>query len=43
MIEKHANNPVLNELDYLLLSPEDRAGALGFGLSVKTSGSVSQV
>jgi serine/threonine-protein kinase HipA len=35
VIEKHANNPVLNELDYLLLSPEDRAGALGFGLSVK--------
>lgn len=32
IIEKHAGKPVLGELDYLLESPDDRAGALGFGL-----------
>lgn len=33
VIEKHAGKPQLNELDYLLHSPDDRAGALGFGLN----------
>ncbi len=31
IIEKHAGIPKLGELDYLLESPDDRAGALGFG------------
>lgn len=33
VIERHAGKPMLTELDYLLLSPDDRAGALAFGLS----------
>jgi serine/threonine-protein kinase HipA len=33
VIEKHAGKPMLGEMDYLLESPDDRAGALGFGLS----------
>jgi len=32
VIEKHAGLPNLGELDYLLNSADDRAGALGFGL-----------
>ena len=32
VIEKHAGKTLLGELDYLLHSPDDRAGALGFGL-----------
>jgi serine/threonine-protein kinase HipA len=32
VIEKYAGLPELGELDYLLHSPDDRAGALGFGL-----------
>ena len=32
VIEKHAGKPSLREMDYLLESPEDRAGALGFGI-----------
>lgn len=32
VIEKHAGKARLGELDYLLESPDDRAGALGFGL-----------
>jgi serine/threonine-protein kinase HipA len=32
VIEKHAGVPQLGELDYLLNSADDRAGALGFGL-----------
>jgi serine/threonine-protein kinase HipA len=32
VIDKHAGAPELGELDYLLHSPDDRAGALGFGL-----------
>lgn len=32
VIEKHAGVPTLGEIDYLLESPDDRAGALGFGL-----------
>lgn len=35
VIEKHAGTPVLGEIDYLLHSPDDRAGALGFGLNVE--------
>jgi serine/threonine-protein kinase HipA len=31
IIEKHAGKVQLGELDYLLESPDDRAGALGFG------------
>jgi serine/threonine-protein kinase HipA len=34
VIEKHAGKADLSELDYLLNSPDDRAGALGFGLNV---------
>jgi serine/threonine-protein kinase HipA len=33
VIEKHAGKSQLTELDYLLQSPDDRAGALGFGLN----------
>jgi serine/threonine-protein kinase HipA len=33
VIEKHAGKPQLGEMDYLLESPDDRAGALGFGLN----------
>lgn len=33
VIEKHAGLPQLGEIDYLLQAPDDRAGALGFGLS----------
>ena len=33
VIERHIGRSPLSELDYLLHSPEDRAGALGFGLS----------
>jgi serine/threonine-protein kinase HipA len=32
VIERHAGKPMLTELDYLLHSPDDRAGALSFGL-----------
>jgi serine/threonine-protein kinase HipA len=32
VIERHARKPMLTELDYLLHSPDDRAGALSFGL-----------
>ena len=32
VIEKHAGKTILAELDYLLESPDDRAGALSFGL-----------
>ena len=35
VIEKRAGIPKLGELDYLLESPDDRAGALGFGENVK--------
>ena len=35
VIEKHAGLTKLGELDYLLESPDDRAGALGFGANVK--------
>lgn len=33
VIEKHAGRAELTEMDYLLHSPDDRAGALGFGLN----------
>ncbi len=33
VIERHAGKAQLSELDYLLHSPDDRAGALGFGLN----------
>lgn len=32
IIERHASKTALSELDYLLYAPDDRAGALGFGL-----------
>jgi len=32
VIEKYSGKTVLGEIDYLLESPDDRAGALGFGL-----------
>jgi serine/threonine-protein kinase HipA len=35
IIEKHSGKAKLGELDYLLESPDDRAGALGFGLGVQ--------
>lgn len=35
VIDKHAGKTNLTELDYLLNSPDDRAGALGFGLNVE--------
>ena len=33
VIERHVKSTSLSELDYLLHSPDDRAGALGFGLT----------
>jgi serine/threonine-protein kinase HipA len=33
VIEKHAGKTQLDEIDYLLYSADDRAGALGFGLN----------
>ncbi len=33
VIERHLKSAALSELDYLLHSPNDRAGALGFGLN----------
>jgi len=33
VIDRHAGRSPLSELDYLLHSPDDRAGALGFGLN----------
>ena len=33
IIEKHTGKPQLGELDYLLKSPDDHAGALSFGLN----------
>jgi serine/threonine-protein kinase HipA len=35
IIEKRAGIPKLREIDYLLESPDDRAGALGFGTNSK--------
>ncbi len=35
VIERHLGSPGLDELDYLLHSPDDRAGALGFGLNAE--------
>jgi len=35
VIEKHAGKAQLGELDYLLESADDRAGALGFGLNTE--------
>jgi serine/threonine-protein kinase HipA len=35
IIEKRAGIPALREIDYLLESPDDRAGALGFGTNSK--------
>jgi serine/threonine-protein kinase HipA len=35
VIERHAGRAPLGELDYLLESPDDRAGALGFGRGQK--------
>ena len=32
VVEKHVGIPQLSEIDYLLNGPDDRAGALGFGL-----------
>ncbi len=38
IIEKRAGKPQLDELYYLLYSPDDRAGALGFGLNPNPPG-----
>ncbi len=35
VIERHAGKTVLDDFDYLLNSPDDRAGALAFGLNVE--------
>ena len=34
IIERNAGQPQLEEFDYLMQGPDDRAGALGFGLNV---------
>jgi serine/threonine-protein kinase HipA len=36
VIEKHTGHTQLEEFDYLMQGPDDRAGALGFGLNVKS-------
>jgi serine/threonine-protein kinase HipA len=38
VIEENAGKPQLGELDYLLFSADDRAGALGFGLGQQPPG-----
>jgi serine/threonine-protein kinase HipA len=35
VIQRHLGKSELSEMDYLLLSPQDRPGALGFGLNEK--------
>lgn len=35
IIERNAGKSVLDDFDYLLYGPDDRAGALGFGLNVE--------
>jgi serine/threonine-protein kinase HipA len=35
VIDKHSGQGGLSEVDYLLYSPDDRAGALGFGLNAE--------
>ena len=35
VIERNAGNFILDEFDYLMRGPDDRAGALGFGLNVE--------
>jgi serine/threonine-protein kinase HipA len=35
VIDKHAGRVMVDEIDYLLESPDDRAGALSFGLNAK--------
>ena len=35
VIERNSGAPVLSEFDYLMQGPDDRAGALGFGLAVE--------
>lgn len=35
VLEKHSSRTVLEEFDYLMEGPDDRAGALGFGLGVE--------
>jgi serine/threonine-protein kinase HipA len=35
VIEKHSGRAILDEFDYLMEGPDDRAGALGFGLNVE--------
>lgn len=42
VIQKHLNRTDLSELDYLLHSPEDRAGALSFGLNAEPPPPVRQ-
>lgn len=42
VIEKHAGLGQFGELDFLLHSPDDRAGALGFGLGVEPPAPVRQ-
>jgi serine/threonine-protein kinase HipA len=37
VIEKHTGHTQLDEFDYLMQGPDDRAGALGFGLNVEPS------
>lgn len=34
VLERHAGKPELSEMDYLLYAPDDRAGALSFGLNL---------
>lgn len=42
VIERHLGKAGLGEIDYLLHSPDDRAGALGFGLNQKPPAPVRQ-
>lgn len=42
VIEKHSGKTDLSEIDYLLESPDDRAGALGFGLNQKPPAPLSK-
>jgi serine/threonine-protein kinase HipA len=42
LIEQYAGRAQLGELDYLLKSPDDRAGALGFGLGKEPPAPISK-
>ena len=43
VIERHAGRAYFSELEYLLESPEDRAGALGFGAVAGAAAGIAKI